>query len=207
MRPPSAAGATWGDGTPKVMGTDVQPFYSGSQAPGERMGSTVRRMDLFSGSRNHEPEKPRRAPEPLFEPMSGLQRPHGEVATSGYDTRVAHLRSSLASSKRNGERLAMPTTVARGLGRSSQQDPSMSRGYGGYHQLERSHYMPKSIDKLRPGNKQRVTFRGRHARAGRRACGPAPGAPDQCPGPAHAAHGRARRYRRRCRGPAPRHRR
>ena len=50
---------TWGDGTPKVMGSDVQPFYSGTQAPGLRASGTIatRRTDLFTGTNQMKPPK------------------------------------------------------------------------------------------------------------------------------------------------------
>lgn len=156
--------ATWGDGTPRVMGRDVQPFYRGSVNPGNRAGSFTRSLGKSTGSdpvHNYRPPRGQRA---LFKPTSGLTNLYQPNRDRAHTSAV--FKQTMQSIHKGGEQLADPIQVAPGLGVSIHDDPSLTRGKGGFHQFERNYLRPKTIDDLRAKTRPRTTFAGRTSTLG-----------------------------------------
>lgn len=161
----AAGSRQWGDGTPQVMGSDVSPYYSGTQAPGDRATnpSTRRLADLTGGVRSTGARWSRRtAPvsESLFAPTRDIGTVYGTRATAGRAARVGQIRGAFDRSRRTGDHAPLPARVAPGIGAAA-GDRTLVIGHGGFHQqTERERYMPRGIDELRPGNDPRVSYGG-----------------------------------------------
>ena len=151
---------TWGDGTPRVMGNDVQPFYRGASAPGDRAGHFTRTLGRFTGTDSESSHRPPRSSGPMFEPVRDLGNVNGH--NNDRSIHMDTVKRSVYGTHNNGEYQPEPIRVGPGLGVSMTQDHTLSLGRGGYQQAaSRQHIIPKTIDELRVKTKPRISYGGR----------------------------------------------
>ncbi len=163
-RQPAQKLMTWGDGTPRVMGRDIQPFYRGAVAPGSRGGSNVRYLSNFTG--NDRMYRPPREQGALFEPVKGFTNLRADNDRQNYQHRKNALQYTMQSIHNRDTRLEDSVQVGPGLGVSIKDDATLALGRGGFHPLEQDYLRPKTVDELRARNRQKTLFEGRNATTG-----------------------------------------